>query len=49
MYLKSGPVALCVLTTENDDKRWERDNAAQVLLANIAKAVHDHFAEQAKR
>ena len=49
MYLKSGPVALCVLTTENADKRWERDNAAQVLLANIAKAVHDHFAEPAKK
>jgi beta-lactamase class A len=49
MYLKSGPVALCVLTNENDDKRWVIDNAAQLLLANIAKAVHDHFTEAAQK
>ena len=43
IYLKSGPVALCVLTNENDDTRWVADNAAQVLLANIAKEVVAHF------
>ena len=43
IYLKTGPVALCVLTDENDDKRWVLDNAAQVLIAKIAKEVHDHF------
>jgi beta-lactamase class A len=43
IYLKSGPVALCVLTDENDDKRWVIDNAAQVLIARIAKEVYDHF------
>lgn len=43
-YLKSGPVALCVLTNDNDDKRWTKDNAAEALLANVAKAVYDHFA-----
>ncbi|MBN9520097.1 serine hydrolase [bacterium] len=43
MMLPSGPVALCVLTNENADQRWVVDNAAQVLLANVAKAVHDHF------
>jgi beta-lactamase class A len=42
-YLKTGPVAFCVLTNENDDKRWLRDNAAEVLLANVAKEVYDHF------
>lgn len=42
-YLKSGPVALCVLTNDNDDKRWTKDNAAEALLANVAKAVYDHF------
>ena len=45
IYLKSGPVALCVLTDRNDDTRWVPDNAAQVLIAKIAKEVHDHFAE----
>ncbi|HYH66591.1 MAG TPA: serine hydrolase [Urbifossiella sp.] len=48
MTLPSGPVALCVLTNENADQRWAVDNAAQVLLANVAKAVHDHFAPPAK-
>jgi hypothetical protein len=43
MYLKTGPVALCVLTDGNDDKRWMIDNAAQVLIATIAKEVCDHF------
>lgn len=48
MTLPSGPVALCVLTNENADTRWAVDNAAQVLLANVAKAVHDHFTPPAK-
>ena len=43
MYLKSGPVALCVLTDANDDKRWVPDNAAQELIGKIAKEVCDHF------
>ena len=43
MTLPSGPVALCVLTDDNADRRWSVDNAAQLLLANVAKAVHDHF------
>ena len=43
LYLKSGPVALCVLTNENDDKRYVIDNAAQVLLATVAKEVVAHF------
>ncbi len=43
IYTKSGPVALCVLTDANDDHRWVADNAAQVLIAKIAKEVHDHF------
>jgi beta-lactamase class A len=48
IYLKSGPVAVCVLTDENDDKRWVIDNAAQVLIAKIAKEVYDHFGEAEK-
>lgn len=41
LYLKSGPVALCVLTDMNDDVRWTSDNAAQVLIGKIAKVVYD--------
>ena len=46
MYLKSGPVAVCVLTDGNDDKRWVPDNAAQVLIAKIAKEVYEHYGEK---
>jgi beta-lactamase class A len=49
IYLKSGPVALCVLTDENDDKRWVLDNAGQVLIAKIAKEAYDHFGGAEKK
>jgi beta-lactamase class A len=39
----AGPVALCVLSCENDDKRWVPDNAGNRLCAEIARAVYDHF------
>jgi beta-lactamase class A len=42
------PVVLCVLTNENADERYVRDNAAQVLIGNIAKEVHDYFKAQPK-
>ena len=46
LYLKSGPVALCVLTDKNDDVRWTPDNAGQVLIAKVAKEVYEHFGEK---
>ena len=41
---KKVPIALCVLTNENGDERWTIDNAAQVTIARIAKAVYDRYA-----
>jgi beta-lactamase class A len=38
-----GPVAICVLTCDNDDRRWVADNAGNRLCADIARAVYDHF------
>lgn len=38
------PVAVCVLTNENRDERWVPDNAGQVTIAKIGKAVYDHYA-----
>jgi beta-lactamase class A len=38
-----GPVALCVLSCENEDKRWVADNAGNRLCALIAREVYDHF------
>jgi beta-lactamase class A len=49
IYTKSGPVALCVLTNENEDQRWVADNAAQVLIGKIAREVYDHFALDKKK
>jgi beta-lactamase class A len=41
---KRGPVAVCVLTSENKDLRWSDDNAGNVLCANVARAVWERFA-----
>jgi beta-lactamase class A len=49
IYLKSGPVAVCVLTDVNEDQRWVADNAAQVLIGKIGRVVYDHFAIAEKK
>ena len=38
-----GPVAVCVLSCENQDRRWVPDNAGNRLCAEVARAVYDHF------
>lgn len=38
-----GPVAVCVLTDENEDRRWVTDNAGNRLCADVALAVFEHF------
>lgn len=43
METVSGPVALCVLTNENQDQSWSPDNAGDLLCAHIAKVVFDQF------
>ena len=43
----SGPIAICVLTANNEDQRWSADNAAKVLGAKIARLAYDHFNPQA--
>jgi beta-lactamase class A len=49
IYTPGGAVALCVLTTDNEDQRWRPDNAGNVLCARVAKEVYDHFAAQAPK
>ena len=39
----SGPIAICILTSDNQDQRWTDDNAATVLSGKIAREVYDHF------
>lgn len=43
IYASSGPIALCVLTAENKDQRWEPDNAGNALCAEIAWTVFNYF------
>ena len=38
-----GQIAICILTTDNTDRSWESENAANLLCANIAKAAYDYF------
>lgn len=43
-----GPVALCVMTTDNEDQSWGPQNAGNVLCAEVAKAVYDYFTPPAQ-
>ena len=43
----AGPVALCVLTENNEDTSWSPDNAGDRLCAQIAKVTFDYFAAAA--
>jgi beta-lactamase class A len=43
LYLHAGPVALCILTADNADTRWEPDNAGNLLCGRVAKEVFDYF------
>jgi len=40
----AGIVAVCVLTTNNKDRRWVSENAGNMLCARVAKEVYDYFA-----
>jgi serine-type D-Ala-D-Ala carboxypeptidase (penicillin-binding protein 5/6) len=39
----SGPIAICVLTNENEDKSWGARNAAEILCGRIAQIAYRHF------
>jgi beta-lactamase class A len=43
LYTPTGVIVLCVLTNDNEDHRWVRDNAGNVICAKVAKEVYDHF------
>jgi len=45
LYFKGGPVALVVLTNDNEDKSWTPDNSGNKLCADIAKAVVEYYAK----
>lgn len=43
IFSPSGPIAICVLTAENRDRRWSEDNAGHRLCSLVAKIAFDHF------
>jgi beta-lactamase class A len=49
IFFKEGPVALVVLTSQNQDKSWTPDNAGNRLCADIARVVVEHYRAAAKK
>lgn len=45
----SGPIAICILTADNQDQRWTDDNAATVLSGKVSREVFDHFVPAVER
>jgi D-alanyl-D-alanine carboxypeptidase (penicillin-binding protein 5/6) len=43
METPGGPIAFCILTTNNQDKRWTEDNEGDLLCAAIGSAVYQYF------
>lgn len=39
----AGPVAVCVLTRRNADRRWVAENAGNLLCAEVARGVYMYF------
>lgn len=43
METPGGAIAICILTRDNEDRRWAPDNAAQILCADIGRLTYDYF------
>ena len=48
IHTPAGLVAVCVLSTDNKDRRWQANNAGNLLCARVAKEVYDYFANRKK-
>ncbi|MEM1068791.1 MAG: serine hydrolase [Planctomycetota bacterium] len=43
LFTDSGPIAVCILTDENADRRWTKDNEAEILCGKIGQAIVNRF------
>jgi len=43
IHTPTGPVVVVVLTNRNEDRRWVRDNAGNLLCAKVALVVYNHY------
>lgn len=46
VYSKNGPIVISAFTCDNQDKSWNNDNAAELLIAHIAKTIIDTWSPQ---
>jgi beta-lactamase class A len=46
IYTPDGPVAACVMTSENKDQSWAPDNAGNLLCAKVAREVFEHYSPE---
>lgn len=46
VYSKNGPIIISAFTYDNADKSWNNDNAAELLVAHIAKTVMEAWSPQ---
>jgi len=43
IFSPAGPIAVCVMTSENEDMSWQPKNQANNLCARIGRIAFDHF------
>jgi D-alanyl-D-alanine carboxypeptidase (penicillin-binding protein 5/6) len=46
METPGGPIAFCILTTNNKDQRWTDDNEGDLLCAELGSAIYQYFNSQ---
>ena len=46
VYSKAGPLVISVFTSDNQDKSWTNDNAAELLIGHVAKAIVEAWSPQ---
>lgn len=49
LFGEARDVVLCVFTKDNEDQSWRTDNAAEVLIADIARLVHTRLIGSSRR
>ncbi len=45
---KAAPIVIAIFTWDNQDERWNPDNAAEILIAKMAKRIVDEWAPAGK-
>ena len=46
IYSKAGPIVISVFTYENQDQSWNAENAGEMLIAHMAKAIMDSWSPE---